>query len=120
MKLKHYWNLLTGKIKLKKPATLSIRNILAVLQSFWRSKTNMKKHIVEQIIWRRIQVEYKAPDCWEAGHCTVCGCELTGKTMEDRACSNEEFGDPCYPAMMNEEEWNVYKILNKIKYFEEC
>jgi hypothetical protein len=41
--------------------------------------------------------------------------------MEDRACSKSEhpdLGEPCYPAMMTEEEWKEFKIKNNITIFE--
>jgi len=48
----------------------------------------------------------------------ICGCEILGKTMEDRACANEEIGEePCYPEMMTKEDWRAYKINNQIKIF---
>lgn len=81
-------------------------------------------HIYEQIIWRRVMVKEYSPMCWYKGSCKVCGCDILGKTMEDRACSITEHPDlmakrkPCYPAMMNEKEWQRYKIINNVKLFE--
>jgi hypothetical protein len=81
----------------------------------------MKRHIYEQIIWRRIKVMDNSPKCWQSGHCIVCGCEILGKTMEDRGCSASESPElnisPCYPDMMSKKEWNQYKITNNIKLF---
>lgn len=119
MNVKYYWNLLRGKTKATKPAKLTFRNIYAVIQSWWRKKKmvmdgfNLDQHIYEQIIWRRTQVIEKSPACWNEGTCTVCGCEILGKTMEDRACEGD-----CYPYMMNEEQWKTHKILNNIKIFD--
>lgn len=124
MKLKHYLHLFQGKIKTIKQAKITPRNVLAVVQAWFRQSKQMAgfslpDHIYEQIIWRRVQVALLSPECWRAGYCKVCGCDILGKTMEDRACSAEEIGKaPCYPAMMTRKQWTKYKIDNDIKLFE--
>jgi hypothetical protein len=125
MRLRHYYDLLTGKLKVEKPAKLTLNNVKAVIQSSFRSidGIDLPQHLYEQIIWRRFEVQRNSPMCWQKGHCKVCGCDILGKTMEDRPCSIAEHPDllekrqPCYPAMMGEQEWRDYKILHKIKYF---
>lgn len=104
------------KTKAKNPAKFTIRNVLAILQSLWRKKLGgitIPSHIHEQIIWRRTQVIKLSSECWESGNCIECGCEILGKTMEDRGCDG-----PCYPSMMNKKEWKEYKNNNDIKLFE--
>lgn len=111
-----------------KPAKITFRNILAVLQAFFVKKAlhidgvTLDQHIFEQIIWRRTQVRAKSPNCWLSGECVVCGCEILGKTMEDRGCSAGEHPElnrePCYPEMMDKKEWKEYKKLNRIKLFD--
>lgn len=124
MRLRNYWNLLTGKSKALKPATLSFKNIKAVIQSYFRkakviSGFSLPSHIYEQIIWRRTQVMEKSPECWNNNECKVCGCDVLGKTMEDRACSAKDIDQEiCYPAMMEKQEWLVYKEDKKIKLFD--
>lgn len=118
------------------PAPITLRNIWAVIQAFFRKlKRGQIKELVigemplpqykwEQIVYRRIMVEKKSPQCWFMGSCRVCSCEILGKTMEDRACSVTEHPeilehrDPCYPSMMTEKDWAEYKLKNNIKYFE--
>lgn len=101
------------------PAKISLRNILAVLQAWFRKKRrnlgglDLPDHLYEQIIYRRTQVMAKSPKCWVYGACTHCGCETLGKTMEDRKCEKG-----CYPDMMDEEHWKQYKHHNQIKLFE--
>ena len=109
---------------IEKPAKITLRNIWAVLQAFFRQKRrnlggfDLPAHQYEQIIWRRTQVIEKSPACWKLGSCQVCGCEIIGKTMEDRGCSAPEVGrEQCYPDMMTKEEWVTYKIKNNIKLF---
>lgn len=116
---------LKDRKKALRPAQINLRNALAVLQAGWRgSKIGgfvLPTHVQEQIIWRRTQVMEKSPECWKSGHCVVCGCEILGKTMEDRACSkieDSELGEPCYPEMMKKYDWEDYKELNEIKLFE--
>ena len=62
----------------------------------------------EQIVYRRI----KAEECMNLGDCKVCGCEMLGKTMEDRPCEGG-----CYPEMKDGSTWNKFKEENKIKLF---
>ena len=119
MNLKHLYNHLRGKTKAKNPAKITLRNIYAVLQAFFRKKRrqmggfDIPSYMYEQIIWRRIQVIILSEECWTSGHCTECGCEITGKTMEDRACDGG-----CYPVMMSKDVWDKYKKDNLIKIFE--
>lgn len=118
MKARYIIALLRGKTKAKNPAKLSLRNIWAVIQAFFRRKIqgfSLPSHIYEQIIWRRIQVIEKSPECWKSGNCVQCGCEILGKTIEDRGCENEPF---CYPEMMKKDTWKEYKKNNNIKLFE--
>jgi hypothetical protein len=122
MKGNHYLNLLMGKVKVLKPASfLNIKNIWAVIQAKKRSIGGFKtdSHIYEQIVWRRTQVMEKSPECWKQGYCRVCGCEILGKTMENRSCAAPDIGEkPCYPEMMKKEEWQKFKIDNNIKLFD--
>jgi len=105
----------------KNPAKITIRNIYAVLQAFFRKKRrklggfDLDDHIYEQIIYRRVSVMSKSPKCWIQGYCVNCGCEIIGKTMEDRGCEDYPY---CYPKMMDKKEWENYKKTNKIKLFE--
>lgn len=101
-------------------AKITWRNIKAVFQAYWRRTKRLAgfdigEHIWEQIVWRRTQVIKKSPQCWEEGACYMCGCEILGKTMEDRGCSDSM--SPCYPGMMSKENWKKYKINNQIKIF---
>lgn len=120
--LKHYWRLLMKKeerSKYSNPAKLTWANIKAVFQAFFRKRMRniggllLKDHIYEQIIWRRTQVMHKSPQCWRDGKCKVCGCDILGKTMEDRGCERS-----CYPFMRTEKTWKKYKELLEIKLFD--
>lgn len=112
----------------QRKAKITWSNVKAVIQAFFRRARKMAgfelpTHVYEQIIWRRTEVRYNSPICWYTGTCKVCGCEILGKTMEDRACSISEHPDlldkrpPCYPAMMEEKEWESYKEKKDIKLF---
>lgn len=108
-------------MSIRNPAKITVRNILAVIQAYWRKAREiagfkLPSHIWEQIVFRRNQVMLKSPKCWSEGKCQECGCEILGKTMEDRGCSNKE--TPCYPDMMNEHSWKIYKKLEGIKLFD--
>lgn len=123
-------NFLRARKQASRPASFSWANIKAVFQAGVRKQKKslggfeIDEHIYEQIIWRRTQVIANSPRCWYSGACKVCGCDILGKTMEDRACSIAEHPDllekrqPCYPAMMDSNEWKKYKKLKNIKLFE--
>lgn len=110
-------------------AQITIRNILGFIQGYFRmgrelAGIKLSSHIYEQIIWRRTQVMTLSPECWKEGHCKVCGCEILGKTMENRGCGISESEEwlsegyqPCYPEMMSKEEWENYKTNNNILLF---
>lgn len=114
MKLKYYYNLIRGKTKSLNPAKLDFRHIWAVFQSWVRGLLPVRKHVREQIIWRRGEVALKSPDCWKQGHCIQCGCFIVPKTTADMGCENEPF---CYPAMMSKKEWKEFKTKNNINLF---
>jgi hypothetical protein len=109
---------LRGKTDALNPAKPTLRNIYAVLQAWFRQKRRsiagmeLSDHMYEQIIYRRTQVMLNSPKCWRKGDCLLCGCELLGKTMEDRACEGG-----CYPEMMNAGDWATYKKLYNINLF---
>lgn len=89
------------------PAPLTLRNIWAVLQSYFRRSVKIPKYIQEQKDFRETQVD---PVCKAQGFCRLCGCDLEGKLFEDRACDGF-----CYPDMMTKEVWKEYKKAFKIK-----
>lgn len=105
------------------PAKVTLRNVYAVFQALFRKiRRNMggfdlQHHIYEQILWRRIQVIDKSPDCWNSNSCVWCGCEIQGMTMEDRGCKRDDEKGPCYPEMMSKENWEIYKKAYNIKLF---
>lgn len=128
MKLKQFFK---ARKTAERPAGFIWANIKAVIQAYYRKQKmrsiggfEMEGHIYEQIIWRRTQVIANSPRCWYSGSCKVCGCDILGKTMEDRACSIVEHPDllakrqPCYPEMMDAAKWKEFKQLKNIKLFD--
>ena len=95
-----------------KKAKLTLSNIKGFVQGNFRKIMNefgeVPQYIKEQAIWRLHQVKLKSPECLKEDKCIHCGCQVSAKTWESRGCSNEE--DPCYPPMMNEQEWSNFKI----------
>ena len=67
----------------------------------WLRKGVLRKHIKEQIAWR---IEVMDRDCYDRGSCKLCGCETTALQMANKACDK-----PCYPIMMNKEQWEHHK-----------
>jgi hypothetical protein len=103
------------ELQVKNPARITLRNVWAVIQAFFRKKRrglggfDLPDHLYEQIFWRRTVAD---PICWNQGVCKECGCEMIGKTMEDRGCDGK-----CYPDMMNKSEWKEFKQVHNIKLF---
>jgi hypothetical protein len=61
----------------------------------------------EQVIWR---LSLCKDDCLKIGKCKYCGCSTPGKLYVNKSCNK---GDR-FPDMMNEEEWNEFKIKNNL------
>lgn len=123
MKIQQLYHLLIGKSDASNPAKFNWKNIKAVFQASWRkgkqlSGFELENHIYEQIIWRRTQVMQNSPICWQKNSCIVCGCDVEGMTMEDRACKrDDDRKGPCYPEMMNKELWEAFKKEKNIRLF---
>jgi hypothetical protein len=92
-KFNNWWNA-------PKRAPISIGNIKAVIQSFFRRRRELPNHIKEQIINR---IELSNPRCKETNVC-VCGCDWSDLIYADKSCENN-----CYPEMMDKKSWKKYK-----------
>lgn len=115
MRVKYYLDLVKGKTNALNPARIDGKHVWAVFQSWVRSILPTPKHIEEQVLWRRLEIQKKSPKCIEEGHCIYCGCFILGKTTADLGCEDEP---KCYPDMMEKKEWSRFKIDNNIKLFE--
>lgn len=112
------------KEKPTSPEKITFKNILRYLQGWKRyivyyltkrsiflkrvsdSIDLLPKHKKEQFEWRLLVMNKK---CLQGGNCVICGCQTPQLQMIDDACSGK-----CYPKMMDEKEWNEYKIKNHI------
>ena len=92
-------------------AKINLPNIKGYLQAHYRQALDemgfLDKHIYEQAEWRLERVKEKSPDCYNSDNCVKCGCEVSSKVFEDRACEGN-----CYPPMMSKEEWNKKEKFN--------
>lgn len=90
-------------------AKINLPNIKGYLQAHYREILKdfdfLPKHIQEQAEWRLKQVAENSPECLEKDSCKECGCQVSSKVFEDRACEGN-----CYPKMMNEEQWNKFNL----------
>lgn len=88
-------------------AKITPSNIKGYLQAHYRQLLDemdfLEDHIKEQAEWRLKQVELKSPECFKTDKCIHCGCQVSSKVFEDRACEGD-----CYPKMMNEYEWSYF------------
>ena len=64
-------------------------------------------HLQEQIAYRRLLC---SKDCAVNNQCIICGCDFKGKTSVKKSCNEERF-----PDLMNNIEWQQYKIDNEIQ-----
>lgn len=92
-------------------AKITLNNIKGFIQGNIRKVLNdfgeLPPHIEEQALWRIDLVKQKSPECYNQDKCVHCGCQVSAKVFEDRACSSET---PCYPKMMTKEQWETFNI----------
>jgi hypothetical protein len=65
-------------------------------------------HIFEQIQYR---IFIMRKECYRTGSCILCGCDTPALQMADKACSGK-----CYPEMMDETSWFLYKQQKSIEF----
>ena len=66
----------------------------------------LPEQIIEQVAYRSL----KCIGCLSEGKCKYCGCDLPGKFYVTESCNNGDI----FPDLMNEEDWNKFKIDNEI------
>ena len=85
-------------------AKINLPNIKGYTQAHYRKVLKQMNwlvpHIKEQAEWRLNKVKEKSLECYKTDKCVHCGCEVSSKVFEDRACEGN-----CYPKMMTEEQW---------------
>lgn len=92
-------------------AKITLNNI----KSFIEGNTQMlldglglkEDYYKEQIAYRQLMCK---DDCVPKGACKYCGCSLPGKFYATKSCNN----GIKFPDLMEEEEWNNFKIKNGI------
>lgn len=97
-------------------AKVNWSNIKAYIQGHVREKLFYSKrwswllplHIFEQINYR-IFVMNKT--CYVNGECIHCGCATPALQMADKTCEGK-----CYPIMMDETDWHIYKREYNIEF----
>lgn len=108
-----------NRSKAENPAKINIKNIKKFIQGTyfklimkipWIATKLVKQSKIEQIAWRRKQVELKSPECAKSNVC-FCGCDVEGLISANPACEQKNY---CFPEMMNTIEWNSFKTKNNI------
>lgn len=88
-------------------AKINLKNIKGYLQAHYRQVLDefdyLESHIKEQAEWRLYQVKKYSPECYNSDKCIHCGCQVSSKVFEDRACEGR-----CYPEMMSKERWELH------------
>ena len=70
----------------------------------------MRNHIYEQIEYR---IRWMDSQCYSDGACKLCGCATTALQMADKSCDK-----PCYPPMMDKDQWRRYHVVHSVVCFE--
>jgi hypothetical protein len=97
-------------------AKVNLANIIAYIQGhvreflFYSKKFNMllPLHIFEQINYRLFVMN---KECYSNGECVHCGCTTPALQMANKTC-----GGNCYPVMLSETDWHIYKRENSIEF----
>lgn len=97
-------------------AKINWTNIKSYIQGNLREKLFYSKHfnwllrvhIFEQINYRLFVMN---KECFSNGECIHCGCATPALQMADKSC-----GGVCYPIMMDETDWEIYKAENNIEF----
>lgn len=85
-----------------------------VVTSLFKDNSSIKeffdapKHVKEQFIWRleMMKLSKQGQECLAKGVC-LCGCDVPDLQLANDACEGN-----CYPEMMDEKQWNTFKIKN--------
>ena len=89
----------------------NIKNILSFIEGnfnyYYNKMVGLPPHIQEQTMWRLMQCK---DDCIPNDECLYCGCDPRKKVFVVESCNEEER----FPDLMNKEDWEEYKIKNKI------
>lgn len=67
----------------------------------------IRRHIQEQFDFR---MKVMDQECYLAGQCKVCGCDIPALTLSDKQCEGK-----CYYPMMSKKQWTIYKQENFIR-----
>ena len=88
---------------------LTYSNVKRFIQGNYRLFTFEQQPIfLKEQIWFRLS---KAnPECLKNTECP-CTCPVIGRASAEDSCENN-----CYPLMMDEETWEVYKIINPVDF----
>jgi hypothetical protein len=95
-------------------AKLNYSNIKAFIQGhvrewlFYHKRLNIliPLHIFEQINYRLFVMK---KECYTNGECVHCGCTTPALQMADKVC-----GGKCYPEMMDDTNWHIFKQRESI------
>ena len=92
------------------------KNIKSFVEGYIRSFMikffqNKLEHIHEQVEERKLLVAERSPECLEQGQCKICKCKIPELFYADKPCENNP---PCYPTLVNKDEWTNQKNLKSI------
>ena len=97
-------------------AKITFKNVCAFIQGHIREKLFYSKrwnwllplHIFEQINYRLFVMN---KECYSNGECVMCGCATPALQMANKTCDAK-----CYPIMVDETDWVIYKREYNIEF----
>lgn len=115
MDLKTAWKYLFNRKAIKEPKKVNFNTIKYFIQGNLRNLASnfgiVDEHILEQAQWRKDQIFKNSPECIKLGKCKHCECSINDSVLSTPRCDHD-----CYPEMMDNKEWQEYKIKNKIEF----
>lgn len=89
---------------------LSVKNIKRYIQGNYRLYTfEQQPQFLKEQIWFRLSKANS--ECLKNTFCP-CTCPVVGRASAEDSCERN-----CYPIMMDEETWQVYKEINQVNNF---
>jgi len=89
---------------------ITFKNVISFIKGngayYYDKLFGVPKHIKEQVLWRLSHCQ----DCLNNKECLYCGCNPVKKAFLKESCNEGKR----FPELMNEKEWEQYKIDNYI------
>ena len=90
---------------------ITLSNIKGYLSAHYRQALDelgfLESHVKEQALFRLWLVKQRSPECYETNSCKECGCEVSSRVFENRACEGS-----CYGEILPKDSWEEFKKIS--------